>query len=189
MRLSARRLLIFAGKFLAVLVPLALLWPWIGWIYVQLLASFVRSFMPDATVTVRSSTSLFIHVSPLGMTVSLDAMIFNLLLLTALVLATPGLEIRRRLRCLGLGILLQMGFHVLDIVISFRANYAVALTGSYTLRFLAEFLGGMGEQLSAVAIWVLLTFRYWFRLKTTRANPSVELHKPSQAALGKKVHL
>jgi hypothetical protein len=30
MRLSARSLLIFVGKFLAVLLPLALLWPWKG---------------------------------------------------------------------------------------------------------------------------------------------------------------
>ena len=161
MRLRARKLLVFFWKFLAALLLLALLWPWIAGIYVQLLAAFVKAWMPDATVAVRSSTSLFIHVPPLGMTVSLDAMVFNLLLLAALILATPGLVVRQRLIRLGLGLLLQGGFHVLDIVLSFRANYEVALNGSYALRFFTEMLGGVGEQISAVVIWVLLTWRSW----------------------------
>ncbi len=161
MRPTVRKLLIFISAFVGVLLVLASLWPWIAPIYTYLLAGFVATWMPDATVKVRDSASLFIHVPPLGMTVTLGAMVFNLLLLVALLAATPGLGIRRRLICLALGVLLQASFHVLDIVVSFRANYAVALTGSYSLRFLAEVLGGVGEQVSAVVIWVLLSWRSW----------------------------
>jgi hypothetical protein len=172
MRLSARKLLIFIITFLGVLLFVALLWPWIAPLYTYLLAGVVATWMPDATVKVRDSTSLFVHVPPLGMTVTLGAMVFNLLLLVALLGATPGLGIRRRLICLAVGVLLQASFHVLDIVISFRANYEVALTGSYSLRFLAEMLGGVGEQVSAVIIWVLLTWRSWFPKSATLARAS-----------------
>lgn len=180
MRSSVRKLLIFVGAFLGVLLLLASLWSWISPVYTYLLAGFVAAWMPDATVKVRDSTSLFIHVAPLGMTVTLGAMVFNLLLLVALLGATPGLGMRRRLICLAIGVLLQVSFHVLDIVISFRANYEVALTGSYSLRFLAEMLGGVGEQVSAVAIWVLLTWRSWLPQSLTSVIAPAKPQKRQQ---------
>lgn len=183
MRLSARKLLIFGSVFLGVLLLLAVLWSWIAPVYTYLLAGFVAAWMPDATVKVRDSSSLFIHVPPLGMTVTLGAMVFNLLLLVALLGATPGMGIRRRLIRLAIGVLLQASFHVLDIVISFRANYAVALTGSYSLRFLAEMLGGVGEQFSAVVIWVLLTWRSWLPQPTifvVRASKRQKSHHTTE---------
>lgn len=183
MRLSARKLLIFCSIFLGMLLLLAALWPWIAPIYTYLLAGFVATWMLDATVKVRDSASLFIHVPPLGMTVTLGAMVFNLLLLVALLGATPAMGIRRRLIRLVIGVLLQASFHVLDIVISFRANYEVALTGSYSLRFLAEMLGGVGEQLSAVVIWVLLTWRSWLpKPAAPAATPSPQPQRHSKEA-------
>jgi len=161
MKLSARELLIFGGKFLGALLILALLWPFIAGAYSHLLAALVGWWMPNAEIQA-SADQIEIHLAPIRTFVTMGAIVFNLLLLTALMVATPRLGGLRRLKLMAMALLFQVGFHFLDIVLSVGANRAAATSNNSGLYVLASLVGGVGEQASPIIIWALLTFRYWF---------------------------
>lgn len=101
-------------------------------------------------------------MAPIRTFVTMGAIVFNLLLLGALLLATPHLGVLRQLRLLAVGFLLQAGFHFLDIIITVSATYDAVVYQKSGLYVLANLVGGVGEQLFPIIIWALLTFRYWF---------------------------
>ncbi len=179
MRLSARELLLFVAKSLGALLGLALLWPLLAPAYSQLLAALAHAWLPSAQIqanahqirisltAVQGTQLLTIHTTTI-----LEAITFNMLLLTALMLATPRLQLRRRLAWTAAALLWQMGFHFLDITLSVAANYQSVVYGQQSLYGLAQIVGGLGEQASALIIWALLTFRHWLPLAPQQAPTS-----------------
>jgi hypothetical protein len=185
MKLSLRDLLLFGTKFLGALILFAAFWSFIATGYSHLLAALVGWWMPHTEIQA-SAEQIQIHLPPITTFVTMGAIVFNLLLLTALLVATPHLGIRRRLGLLSLGLLLQVSFHFLDIIISVRANYDAVVYHESGLAILTQLVGGVGEQASPLFIWALLIFRYWFPKPVTPAAPqsAKELHRNARCPCG-----
>lgn len=83
----------------------------------------------------------------------------SLVLLPALLLATPA-PIRVRAKLVAQGLLLLVVVHVLTML-GLAHSYLRFETGGFGWRWLRWVLG-RGSQILAVALWALLSWRYWF---------------------------
>ncbi len=91
----------------------------------------------------------------------LELFYFSIVFLPALILATP-LGFGRRLLLLSWGLPLLFIVHVLSTAGYFRAEFCFYLNpDNFLCNWLASFLS-TGNQVFAIAIWGLLTWRYWF---------------------------
>ena len=104
----------------------------------------------------------------------------NLLLFPPLILATPA-KIGRRLRWLVYGLLMLFVVHVLALVGFFQSHVCLARDPD---DFLCEWTNGLAltsGQLSAVVVWSLLTWSYWF------PQPSAAVPVKVRGRLGRNV--
>jgi len=124
---------------------------------------------------------------------------FNLVLLSALLLAAPRLGWLARLGRLALGWLALGGVHLAFVVVQVKAEFVNAgLTfmepgTAYTYNWLAALLGTVGEQFSPLLIAALLTGGAWARAlgldwgRTRPGNPPQSRNAPCPCGSGKKL--
>ena len=139
-----RTVLLVANAVLAILSPVA---------EVRAAPSARWQILVHATSTSRPATYT-LGIANIGMLA-----FFQLVAVSALLLATP-VRARERLRLFALGVLLMFGLHVLCVA---GCAYGMALISdpkSVVFRSLPIVLGPFASGL-AVAVWAVLTWRFW----------------------------
>jgi hypothetical protein len=177
MKRNTRELLIFSAKFAPIFLGLALAWPWFAPAYVattvgvaNLLFPWVEE--PDLSWLQAENNSVVIYMRDTNQELHrfgyLDYPHLGLLLLLALLLATPRITLRR-LGLSGLACGLLFAVHVIYLIAETRFLYVnafgaeLAIPDGLYLRYawLGRFLKFV-SLVSPVVIWALLTFRDWF---------------------------
>jgi hypothetical protein len=171
MRLSARKIAVFSAQFVVLFAGFLLIYPALLPAYNSIalaLANAVLSQLPlPMYVRAAPDNSWQIYRLPsqkLYFTLEADYLnlvYLNLALLPALLLATP-IPYRQRLKLWGWGMLILVGVHALSVVAIVRSEVCVHYDPDNLGCNVVEGLFGIGGQLFAVAIWGLLTWRYWF---------------------------
>ncbi len=157
------RLLPFIGKAIVFLIALSVVWYFIAPAYNSLLAVSVERLIPaPAALTVQQGT---IYIHPQGDAESVggiyaSALHYGLLLVVALIAATPGLKLVRRLKFFGIAVITLYIIHVVTIVPFARAALS-SQTPSTSQDPLLILLAVIGSDLFPVLIWALVSYKYF----------------------------
>jgi hypothetical protein len=162
--LRSNRLLLFLGKAIALVILVAVVWTYISPAYNHLLVSLGNKIAPSgATLELKQRTIYFYHQNPWGGTDSANiagwALEFGLVLVIALIGATPGLRLTQRLKFIGLAVVLLFVIHVLAIWIAAGLLVRRKILGQNPVF---NFLVTLGCDLFPVVIWGILSLKYWF---------------------------
>jgi hypothetical protein len=135
----AARLANFVLKFLVVsaVLFLAMRHPTVHGTYMGALAGIIRPLLPG---------------SPEG--VALQDRVLNNVVLTALILATPNLTVRRRVTCLGLGLVTLFIVHV---VLAYLGCNFVYSSFSNQARSVVDMLMSVSQTALPVGLWIVFT--------------------------------
>lgn len=191
MRLNARELLRFSAKFLAAFMALILAWPFFAPIYNAVTVTIANVFFslveqPDITLLQPAGNSVAIYIRDVEnpkaeprLFAYFDYPHNGLAVFLALILATPALPWRQRLRVMMIGIGLLIGIHSALFVpktrfeyIQFLAAEGVPIADSMYLMY--SWVGRALVPASYIApflLWALFTFRYWFPKPAAPAVP------------------
>ena len=167
-----RRILLFAAQFLLVFSALATLYSRVLPVYEKLVISvanfLLANLSPLARIVLEPSGQWHADLEHgarkwsvgIGSSEHAGLLFLNLIILPALLLATP-VRTRERIRLLGKGLTLLVGIHVLSV--------SACVYGLGLLEHPGGFLGSslpsalrLGAQGVSIALWGLLTWRYWF---------------------------
>lgn len=156
---------VFIGKAILFLILASIAWYFISPAYNQLLALVAERLVPSqANLTVQQSI-IYINLQDGSETVGgiyVSALHYGLLLVIALIAATPGLNLFRRFKFAGIAILSIFVIHLITIVIFVRAilsSPAPAL-GQDPLVILLTIIGC---DLFPVLIWAIVAYRHFTR--------------------------
>jgi hypothetical protein len=162
-----RKLLIFVGKTLLFIVVLSIIWLFLAQAYTRLLVAVANWVAPSQITLAAEQSSVIIHNQAVG-TTAVDSLPFQggLVMLLALILATPGLKLKWRLVYLVAGAAITFVIHIIGIVI-------IAINARET-RPLIVLFASVGVDLFPVLIWAALSARYWWPgLQSPAQTPSV----------------
>ncbi|HIE32009.1 MAG TPA: hypothetical protein EYP67_06485 [Methanosarcinales archaeon] len=113
----------FLVKFLILSTVLFLIWIPLGKVYLLLLAWVSKCVLLimgyNAGLVVDGSPVLFVYYGHVAVMENAHLMNFNIIPLVALILATPRIELVRRITMLAIGIFLLFCMHVIDLVSHF----------------------------------------------------------------------
>ena len=165
------RLLRFAGIALAVLIVIALLWQFIAPAYNQLLVWTSSGLVPHEATLAAEGRDIIVDVEMQGPeiwatasgTIEGSALHYGLILLLALIAATPGLKLSRRAKFGAVALLAMFLIHVIAILVATTFMVSNVESGGYLASnpFMILFLT-IGCDLFPLLIWGGLSFRYWF---------------------------
>lgn len=171
MRTRVYSLIIFSAKFVVGMIALAPVPALLAPLYSQMLAMQASWLLPEAIVSAEGHT-IVIDQDPLTAQFQIDSMLASVLLLVALFLATPRIGFKQRTLFLGIALLLQIAYHLLDITLSFQNTYHAAVESHQKEIYrLTNLFGGLLERVFPVMIWALFTFRYWLPKPAAPAAP------------------
>ena len=193
------KLLWFIGKFVLFLILLALVWPFLApgysklliWPANKLLAlggipielrleeEGIKSYLLTKGPDLQNSGS---KPSPFRMKIFGS---YEIILLIALFLATPGLKALKRLGLTAAALGTIFIYHVVDIVLGIRLLYRPSPFYSW-----AYMLSIFGQLWVPLLIWGLLTFRYWLpkprTAMVTTTRRKIRPNDPCPCGSGKK---
>lgn len=166
-----RTLLRFAGAFLAWLIPLAVLYPFVVPHYEKVVAPPVNAILAGFPERVEieplasGALTAWVHHPVRGRIPFLRdeyepyTILVSLVLFPALILASP-LPWPRRWRCLGWGLVWVWSGHVLMLALAMRARVCLDLRGGAFCSWKWGVALTSG-QVIAVAVWLAMTWRVW----------------------------
>ena len=109
----------FLVRFLALTVTLFLIWIPLGKVYLVLLSWVSKCVLwvvgYHATLVTDGTPFFICRGYMIGMDEYAHLVNYNIVPLVALILATPGIEIERRVKMLAIGLFLLFGTHVIDL--------------------------------------------------------------------------
>ena len=148
------RLLVFVGKTLLFVLAFAAVWPFAAPAYARLLAGVTNWALPAHVSLVAEKSNIVVRSIGVG-SASLTSLPFQagLIMLLALMLATPGLKIKQRLVHIILGSIITFALHVVAMIV-------IALNVRATLPLIVLF-ASVGVDLFPILIWMALSARYW----------------------------
>lgn len=181
MRLSARRVLVFSAKFLTIFVALMLAWPLFAPLYNAITVTLANALFllveqPNITLLRPEGNSVAIYIRDVEnpeakprLFAYFDYPHNGLVVLLALMLATPALPWRQRLRATMIGIGLLIGIHSTLFVPKTRFEYIQFLVAegvpiADSAYLIYAWLGRALVPVSYIApflLWALLTWRVW----------------------------
>lgn len=163
MSLRSNRLLVFLVKAIALVILIGVVWSYISPAYSRLLVGVGNRIAPsDVTLQIEQRTIYFYHETPAGtdkgwiLSWSLQ---FGLVLVMALIGATPGVRWSQRVKFLAVAVVLLFVIHVMAVWIMARLMLSSPVMDKNPLFNL---LVTVGCDLFPVAIWGALSLRYWF---------------------------
>ena len=158
-----RSLLIFVVKVFILILVFSSFWPFVAPGYASLLVTAANGLAPSNINFTSVGSEINIYSGAQLTPFSLQSLIFQAgqPILIALILATPGLGMKKWLKFIIVGIILTFGIHIASILI-LSINVK-------SMRPLMVLFASVGIDLFPVLIWVGLTARYWWpgRTKTT----------------------
>jgi len=189
--------LVFILRLIVFLVGTYLVWGWIAPFYLEVLAVVTRagvwltelSFDPlwrtGTTILTKGTGIFYIHrnfsaftppLQPIG--IPGDWIMANMVLLVALMLATPAPTLRTRAVRFLLALALVLILQVADIIVAIKVSYATIFRGYWSpwavkmYQFLDAFFQSFDTQLFPFGIWAGIHFRELVALG--RQTPSDE---------------
>jgi len=151
-----RKLLIFVVKVFVLILIFSSFWPFIAPGYTSLLVAVSNGVAPSSISMTAIDSLITIESTEEPIAVSLRSLPFQagLLLLLALIIATPGLKLRQRLKYIVIGAILTFALHVVSLLIM-SSNVRA-------MRPLVVLFASVGIDLFPVLIWAALSARYWW---------------------------
>jgi hypothetical protein len=147
----------FLVKFLILTLVLFLIWIPVGKIYLLLLAWASKAVLwvmgYQVTLITEGSPVFIYHGVAVGMK---DAHLanFNIVPLVALILATPRIELVRRVKMLVIGMFLLFAMHVIDFV----SHFPMYFSGSGIAEIVVIFMA-VGEVAVPFVVWFVLAHK------------------------------
>jgi len=149
-----RRLLFFVVKVFILILIFSSFWPFVAPSYTSLLVAASNPVAPSTITMTADQSSIIIQAA--GQEMSIHTLPFQagLILLLALIIATPGLKVRQRLKCIVAAAILMFALHVVSVRIMSSQGLA--------MRPLVVLFASVGIDLFPVLIWTALTAKYWW---------------------------
>jgi len=155
-----RSLLLFVIKVFVLILVFSSFWPFVAPGYATLLSAAANGLAPSSINFVAVESEINIYSGAQLTPFSLQSLIFQAgqPILMALILATPGLGVKKWLKYIIVGVVLTFGIHIASILI-LSINIR-------SIRPLVVLFASVGIDLFPVLIWVGLTARYWWPGRT-----------------------
>ena len=181
---------LFAGKVALFIIVLAVAWSLLVTQYNYILAGAAEIVDPSGVSFAGEGSSILVEFDEEFQRVILEveglSFQYGLVILLALILATPKLGIRRRLKFIGLAMLIMFILHVIAMLVT--GQMARAVTPQHPTvagRPAYVFFISMGVDLFPVVIGVALLFRYWIR--GFRKDPSPKTSEEAHGNTGESM--
>ena len=164
------RLLRFAVIALAVLVVIALLWPFIAPAYNRLLVGDSSNLVPHEVTLAAEGSDIIVDVEIQRPEISASAsgkiesssLHYGLLFLMALIAATPGLKLSRRAKFGAIALVSMFLIHFITMMVVTRLMLSnVEGGGSLASNPWMVLFLTIGCDLFPLLVWGALSFRYW----------------------------
>ena len=151
-----RMLLIFVAKVFIVVLIFSSFWPFIAPGYASLLAAASNAVTPSSIEITALDSSINIHSGAQLAPVSIRSLPFQagLVIVLALIIATPGLKVRQRLKYVVVAAILTFGLHI--------ASLLIMSVNARAMRPLVVLCASVGIDLFPVLIWAALSAKYWW---------------------------
>ena len=165
MRLRSRLLLFFVGKTIAFFIVIAIVWHFVAPSYDSLLAKAANQLAPAQTVISYEQNTIYVFpengtgrpgvygIEPLDLQ-------YGLLLVIALIAATPGLRLSQRFKFIPIAFVTIFLIHVASILVFANATRSETPASIGSNPFVILF-GIFGADLFPVLVWGALSFRYF----------------------------
>ena len=149
-----RRLLFFVVKVFILVLIFSSFWPFVAPGYTSLLVATSNPLAPSTITMTADHSSIIFHSA--GQEASLGTLPFQagLILLLALIIATPGLKVRQRLKFIVAAAIVMFVIHVASVRI--MCSYGLAM------RPLVVLFASVGIDLFPLLIWIALSAKYWW---------------------------
>jgi hypothetical protein len=150
-----RRFLIFLGKAFLIILACSVVWPFVASGYTSMLVTATNAVAPSHVTLTAQESAILIYSREYGST-SVTSLPFQagLVILLALILATPGLKVRRRLVSVVVGAIITFAIHVVSIDI-------IAINARGTQALIVLF-ASVGVDLFPVLVWMPFSAKYWW---------------------------
>lgn len=172
-----RKLIIFIVKVLVLILILSVLWYFLAPGYTSLLVSATDALAPSSIIMWASDSSIIIRA--VGQApAAIHSLPFQagLLLLLALIIATPGIKVRQRLIYIVIGAVLTFVLHIVSVLIM--------TINVRNIRPLVVLFASVGIDLFPILIWAVLSARYWWPGRGVFQQPLPDqeaiIHPPSE---------
>jgi len=157
------RFLPFVGKAIAFLVAISLAWYFIAPAYNTILATVAEKLLPSQSMLTLDQGTIYIYppagIEPAG-GIYASALHYGLVLVMALIMATPGLKLLQRLRFIAIALLAIFTVHIASIVL-FARNVLSGTSVSLEQNPLIVFFAVVGSDLFPVLIWAAVSSKYF----------------------------
>ncbi len=175
---------VFAGKVALFIIVLAVAWSLLVAQYNYILAGAAEIADPTGVSFASEGSSILVEFDEEFQRVILKveglSFQYGLVILLALILATPKLGIRRRLKFIGFAFAAMFVVHIVAMLV--MAQMAQAVTPQHPTvagRPAYVFFISMGVALFPIVIGVALLFRYWIREFRNDRSPTTSEEKAS----------
>lgn len=175
---SRRKLLSFVVKVVIVIVIMAPIWVMVVPGYNHALAVSADKVTPSSIGFRTEDNSILIdsQQGETGVTLTVHGLSlqYGLVVLLALIIATPGLKIRKRLKFIIIALVAMFIIHVIGmVVIGILARSISPEHPSVAGNPLYILIASIGFDLFPILVWLGLSFKYWLPLSngSTRTIP------------------
>ena len=163
---SRRNVLIFIGKVLVFIIIMSSFWPFLTPSYNHALVGVANKVVPSDVTLMAEDSSIIIRYERDSMTATLPVhglfLQYGLVVLIALIGATPGLKLRQRLKFIAAALIIMFGIHVVSMLVISEVTQSISLEhpskGGSPLEILFV---SIGFDLFPILVWVALSFKYW----------------------------
>jgi hypothetical protein len=157
------RLLPFIGKAIVVVIVASIPWYFMAPFYNRLLAIVAEWLISSQLTLLAQQDTILIYsetsTEPIA-GIYASAIHYGLLLVISLIAVTPGIRLVRRLRFIGITIIIMLAIHIISVVLF--AN-AAASGNAISMRQdpLIIFFTILGCDLFPALIWGIIAFKYY----------------------------
>jgi hypothetical protein len=167
-------LLFFIGKAVLFMIAIAIAWYFIYPAYNDLLASTANLFHPTHTKIVsygKDTLRVYLSGSSRAYEIYGLDLQYGLLIVLALIAATPGLRLIKRLKFSLIALVIMFLIHVASVLV-FAKVASSANTSTISSNPYVVFFCIIGPDLFPALVWMVLSFRQFFpKPETTDAKP------------------
>jgi hypothetical protein len=179
--MSARKLIIFVGKVIILIIIMSSFWHFLAPSYNQGLAVVADKVAPSSMAFRAEDNSIFIDSQRDAITVTLKvhglSLQYGLIVIIALIAATPGLKLKRRLKFIIAAVIIMFFIHVLAVLTMGKVAQSVSPEHPSVAGSPLEILFvSIGFDLFPILVWVALSFKYW--LPSPQAGSKAKGLKP-----------
>jgi len=163
MRLQSS-LLFFVGKAILFLIAIAIVWHFISPAYNDLLATTANLFHPAHTKIVSyGQDTLRVYLSGSFRAYEIYGLDlqYGLLIVLALIAATPGLRLMKRFKFILIAFIIMFLIHIASILVFAKVAYS-AKTATISSNPFVVFFCIIGPDLFPALVWMALAFRQFF---------------------------